>query len=320
MVTTQNTDPTKEAEFNAWYDDVDIPDVLQVPGYLRARRGLEQRVPGFSNPEAGQRSTNYVALYDIESRAIDKTIIDMLMASWGMEKSHHSTDLLKVTERVYFHQYSPAYRTRAARSSRDEPVYLHDPVRLLHGCRRPQAIRSLVLEDLLTCFADLSAGNQRHSIQALSCADGQAARHAPISWNLYEGFEATSAQQGIQDCVTRSSECPTPESFEGADPRGKLLDLSHDRGCRQADIPLALRQLAVLAPSCVWVFKSCALLVVATRPQSGQERSMVVGSILIFARYPSVHRPWHPRFQWRRTFHLAGGPRMPHPRTTRWKR
>ena len=117
MVTTQNTDPTKEAEFNAWYDDVDIPDVLKVPGYMRARRGLEQRVPGFSSPEAEQRPINYVALYDIESRAIDKTIIDMLMASWGMEKSHHSTDLLKVTERVYFHQYSPAYRTTPGRSS-----------------------------------------------------------------------------------------------------------------------------------------------------------------------------------------------------------
>jgi hypothetical protein len=39
MVRTVNTDATKEREFNAWYDDIDIPDVLKVPGYWRARRG-----------------------------------------------------------------------------------------------------------------------------------------------------------------------------------------------------------------------------------------------------------------------------------------
>ncbi|HEY6926549.1 MAG TPA: hypothetical protein VI653_23900, partial [Steroidobacteraceae bacterium] len=36
LVRTVNTDPSKEQEFNAWYDDIDIPDVLKVPGYRRA--------------------------------------------------------------------------------------------------------------------------------------------------------------------------------------------------------------------------------------------------------------------------------------------
>ncbi len=110
MVTTQNTDPAREAEFNDWYDNIDIPDVLEVPGYERARRGVEQRLPGDA-PREGP--INYVALYDIRSAAIDKTIIDMLMASWGMEKSHHSTDLLKVTERVYFQRYGAPHRAPA---------------------------------------------------------------------------------------------------------------------------------------------------------------------------------------------------------------
>jgi len=105
MVTTENTDPAKAAEFNDWYDNVDVPDVLKVQGYERARRGVEQRISEFAPTESQKDPLRYVALYDIKSRAIDKTIIDMLMASWGMEKSHHSTDLLKVTERVYFHQY-----------------------------------------------------------------------------------------------------------------------------------------------------------------------------------------------------------------------
>src|SRR5271170_2403336 len=92
MVTTENTDPARASEFNDWYDNVDIPDVLQVPGYERARRGAEERIAEYSAGAAERAPAKYVALYDIKSRAIDKTIIDMLMASWGMEKSHHSTD------------------------------------------------------------------------------------------------------------------------------------------------------------------------------------------------------------------------------------
>jgi hypothetical protein len=114
MVTTENTDPAREVEFNDWYDKIDLPDVLEVPGYERARRGVEQR--GYEDTtRTGQAAPvdvplKYLALYDIASRDIDKTIIDMLMASWGMEKNHRSTDLLKVTERVYFHQHGPIYR------------------------------------------------------------------------------------------------------------------------------------------------------------------------------------------------------------------
>ena len=78
MVATRCTDAAREAEFNDWYDRIDVPDVLEVPGYQRARRGelVDRAVPAQSPlPTIGQ----YVALYNIDSRAIDKTIIDMLM-------------------------------------------------------------------------------------------------------------------------------------------------------------------------------------------------------------------------------------------------
>ncbi len=45
VVKTKSTDPAREAEFNAWYDDIDIPDVLAVPGFMRARRAVHK---GFS--------------------------------------------------------------------------------------------------------------------------------------------------------------------------------------------------------------------------------------------------------------------------------
>jgi hypothetical protein len=111
MVRTVNTDPTKDREFNAWYDDIDIPDVLKVPGYWRARRGRTMQLtsPPIAQTAEPQEQGHYVALYNIESSAIDKTIIDMLMATWKMLSEGRDTPLLKVSERAYYHQYAAPY-------------------------------------------------------------------------------------------------------------------------------------------------------------------------------------------------------------------
>jgi hypothetical protein len=108
MVRTVNTDPAKETEFNTWYDDIDIPDVLKVPGYWRARRGKTMpAVPSpVAQPAEAQQQGHYVALYNIESSAIDKTIIDMLMATWKMLSTGRDTPLLRVTERAYYRQWT----------------------------------------------------------------------------------------------------------------------------------------------------------------------------------------------------------------------
>jgi hypothetical protein len=105
MVRTLNKEPARTAEFNDWYEHIDVPDVLKVPGFERARRG-QVLVSDCPKPPAScaQESQRYVALYDIGSKAIDKTIIDMLMATWKMLQSGRDTPLLKVEERVYYHE------------------------------------------------------------------------------------------------------------------------------------------------------------------------------------------------------------------------
>ncbi len=84
---------------------------LTVPGYWRARRGqiLPQAAGTGGRAAVGRGRGHYVALYNIHSAAIDKTIIDMLMASWQMDRLGRGTDLLKVVERVYFSQYSAPF-------------------------------------------------------------------------------------------------------------------------------------------------------------------------------------------------------------------
>lgn len=122
IVKTRNLDPAREAAFNRWYDDIDIPDVLQVPGYMRARRGarIANYRPTLRETDAGE---TYVAAYDIRSPDIDKTIIDMLMASWRMDQLGRSTDLIKVVERVYYHRYAPPVAGRV-HSAGDRYLYL----------------------------------------------------------------------------------------------------------------------------------------------------------------------------------------------------
>ena len=47
LVKTEPSDPSRETEFNEWYDDVDIPDVLAVPSFKRARRAIGQEICRF---------------------------------------------------------------------------------------------------------------------------------------------------------------------------------------------------------------------------------------------------------------------------------
>lgn len=102
MVKTKPTTPEREAEFNQWYDEIDIPDVLAVPGFKRARRAVGVEVPGFPEIRLDADEGKYVALYDIESSNIDKSIIDLYVAARKMNALGRSTDDLTVVEANYY--------------------------------------------------------------------------------------------------------------------------------------------------------------------------------------------------------------------------
>ncbi len=124
LVGTKNMNPAAEAAFNRWYDDIDIPDVLKVPGYRRARRGIRRSVSGFSTPAAEIEDGQYVALYDIETTSMDRTIIDMLMAAKKMDMTGRSIDALKVTERVYFRERAAVEIPGARPAGKNTYLYL----------------------------------------------------------------------------------------------------------------------------------------------------------------------------------------------------
>jgi len=61
-----NCDPNREDEYNDWYDKIHVPDVLANPGFVRAR--------GYVNKEFRDGRGKYMALYEIETDDIEKTM------------------------------------------------------------------------------------------------------------------------------------------------------------------------------------------------------------------------------------------------------
>jgi hypothetical protein len=61
VVLTNPTSEDQEAEFNRWYDEVHLPEVLQVPGFVAAQRFRLTHETML--PMAGP----YLALYEMET-------------------------------------------------------------------------------------------------------------------------------------------------------------------------------------------------------------------------------------------------------------
>ena len=55
-------DPEHEEEWNQWYNEVHLPEIVDCPGFHRARRYM-----------AVQGSPKYIAIYDIEDEKVLET-------------------------------------------------------------------------------------------------------------------------------------------------------------------------------------------------------------------------------------------------------
>ncbi len=63
LVGTNCSDAEREDEFNDWYDNTHLPDVLETPGFLGATR--------YENAEPSDGQAKFLALYEIETDDID---------------------------------------------------------------------------------------------------------------------------------------------------------------------------------------------------------------------------------------------------------
>ncbi len=65
----------RDAEFNRWYDEQHIPDVLSLDGFIAARRFDAIPVPGVASDQ------RYLAMYDIESDAPPHSLLEQLASA-----------------------------------------------------------------------------------------------------------------------------------------------------------------------------------------------------------------------------------------------
>ena len=61
----------REAEFNAWYDDRHVHDILRLPGLVSAQRF------GLSPVQSGATPYQYLVLYEIETNDLAETIREL---------------------------------------------------------------------------------------------------------------------------------------------------------------------------------------------------------------------------------------------------
>ena len=62
--------PGREADYHRWYNEVHLPEVLRVPGFMHAQR-LESCDP---SPLASGHCSQYLAIFTIASEDIESTI------------------------------------------------------------------------------------------------------------------------------------------------------------------------------------------------------------------------------------------------------
>lgn len=67
----------KEDEYNRWYNDVHLPEVLQIDGFQTAQRFKLHTRQVQPNP-----THTYLAIYQIDSNDVDGTLANLSKATW----------------------------------------------------------------------------------------------------------------------------------------------------------------------------------------------------------------------------------------------
>ncbi len=89
VVKSAPADPAREDEYNDWYDNIHVPEICAVPGFVSARR---YKVHGAAAGDPG--SPAYLAIYEID--ADDLTAPAAELRARSAAGLTHSTDALRV--------------------------------------------------------------------------------------------------------------------------------------------------------------------------------------------------------------------------------
>jgi hypothetical protein len=79
-------DPAREKEYNDWYDNMHMPDMLQVPGFIKASRWV-------SADHKKDEIRKFLAMYELETDSLDNFNAKMREQGMWTFKQGRFTDL-----------------------------------------------------------------------------------------------------------------------------------------------------------------------------------------------------------------------------------
>lgn len=74
LVISVDIDPSHDREFNQWYEQVHLPEIVACPGILSGRRMV--------SPDGDQRP-RYITIYEVEHRDVLESPEVRAVAGWG---------------------------------------------------------------------------------------------------------------------------------------------------------------------------------------------------------------------------------------------
>lgn len=80
LLATTDCTPGEEQTFHDWYDTQHLPDVLAVPGFVRA-----ERFAAVPNTHGTLPERRFLAIYEIDTEDIAATMAELRAAAQGME-------------------------------------------------------------------------------------------------------------------------------------------------------------------------------------------------------------------------------------------
>jgi hypothetical protein len=85
----------KDAEFNDWYDNIHLAEVLKVEGFVTAQRYRVEPAADGALPELP-----YIAIYEVETESLSQTMAALRTASRSMDMGD-SIDRRSVQQQVF---------------------------------------------------------------------------------------------------------------------------------------------------------------------------------------------------------------------------
>jgi hypothetical protein len=97
------SDPSREDEFNRWYDGVHVPDALETEGFISAARYKTD------SPEEGRGK--FLALYEIETDDIEQTTTAMVTNLVGKAEQGRISEVYEALSAVFYRRITgPVHR------------------------------------------------------------------------------------------------------------------------------------------------------------------------------------------------------------------